>query len=75
VAPIETLPDGCFIRLGDQPFLVHGRHLLPWTFDGYGSPQRRPQDASATVLTPRSLVAALIAGYRPLLHPSARRGD
>jgi hypothetical protein len=38
-----------------------------WSFGGYG--ERRPHVAAArvSVLTPRSTVAALRAGYRPAL--------
>jgi hypothetical protein len=73
-APLAGLPDGCFVQLGAAKgaLLVLGRHLLPWTFAGYGAPQRRPRHAIATVLTPRSTVAALAAGYRPRLHPTAQ---
>lgn len=72
-APLDDLPDGTFVALADgpdAPLLVLAANLLPWTFEGYGAPQRRPR-GTATVLTPRSTVAALAAGYAPVLHPSA----
>lgn len=73
-APLHELPDGAFAALPDapaQPLLIHGDCLLPWSFDGYGAPTPRPRGVIADVLTPRSTVAALAAGYTPVLHPSA----
>jgi hypothetical protein len=70
-APLADLPDGAFIRDGDDVLLVLGDRLLPFSPDGYGPPRRRPDDRPATVLTPAPLVAVLSAGYRPRLHPSA----
>ncbi|MFL5538808.1 MAG: hypothetical protein ACJ8J0_07425, partial [Longimicrobiaceae bacterium] len=71
-APLGTLPDGAFVALpGDpRPFLVLGGALLAWTPGGYADRLARPS-ATVEVLTPRSTVAALRAGYRPVLHPTA----
>lgn len=71
-ARVDALPDGAFVALeGDsRPYLVHGGALLPWTPEGYGARFSR-QSAVVEVLTPESTVAALRAGYRPALHPSA----
>ena len=55
------------------PALVHADRLLPHTPDGYGPPQRRAP-GRVTVMTPAPTVAALAAGYRPVLHPSAATG-
>jgi hypothetical protein len=44
--------------------------LYPWSFGGYGGPVAPGPSAEGTVLTPRSIVAALGAGYRPATHPS-----
>lgn len=68
-----ALPDGTFLRGSSGPALLLGPHLLPWTPAGYGPALPRPDGAEVTVLTPRPAVAVLAAGYRPLLHPSARR--
>lgn len=70
-APLPALPDGAFIDLEDGAWLVLDEALLPWRPDGYGRPKRRPATLQVTVLTPRSTVGALRAGYRPALHPSA----
>jgi hypothetical protein len=71
-APLHALPDGAFVAVeGDpRPFLVLGGVLLAWTPRGYAD--RIPRfDGTVEVLTPRSTVNALRAGYRPMLHPSA----
>ena len=68
-----TLPDGAMVALepgGAIAHLVWGGKLLRWSATGY-----RPDGAvggtpMTEVLTPRSTVAALAAGYRPLPHAS-----
>jgi hypothetical protein len=69
---IETLPDGVFVVLesGGAPYLVHGDALHPWSFAGYGAPIARP-GAMVQVLTPRSIVRAIAAGFTPGIHSSA----
>lgn len=72
--PYPGLPDGVFVLRDQEPFLVHGRDLLPWSPAGYGPSQPRPLRGEATVVTPASLVAILRLGWAPLvplLHPSA----
>jgi hypothetical protein len=72
--PYAVLPDTTFVLDADQPCLVLGGVLLPWSPAGYGQPRRRPPSGSATVITPPSLVAVLQLGWEPvvpLLHPSA----
>ena len=72
-ARFADLPDGAFVLLDGEPFLVRGRQLLCWTPGGYGEPRSRP-GGEAVLLTPPSLVAVLAAGWEPLvplLHPSA----
>jgi hypothetical protein len=71
------LPDGTFIRYAKTQgvratFLVAGSSLLTWHPSGYASlvtPSAISEEVE--VLTPRSIVAVLAAGYRPMLHPSA----
>jgi hypothetical protein len=48
-----------------RAFALRGDAILPWSFAGYGAPQRRPRAGLARVLTPPSIVRALGAGYRP----------
>jgi hypothetical protein len=72
-APASQLPDGVMIRRGGVTGLLAGGRLLPWSFAGYGSPAELPPGPLAELLTPPATVAAIAAGYRPQLHPSARR--
>ncbi|MGZ8783650.1 MAG: hypothetical protein ACXWZB_09150 [Gaiellaceae bacterium] len=73
-AHLAELPAGaCGLRDG-VPHLVLGPRLLAWSPAGYRAPIRRPEGASATLITPPSLVALLRTGRRPLvplLHPTA----
>jgi hypothetical protein len=73
-ALLSALPEGTFVRLpdaGPQAYLIDGPDLLPWTPGGYGPRLPAPKRREVEVLTPRSIVAVLSAGYRPMLHPSA----
>jgi hypothetical protein len=69
-ARIGDLPNGSFVTWEGQPHLVLARRLRPWTAEGY---QRAINVGSERlpVLTPPSIVAALAAGYRPIVHASA----
>jgi hypothetical protein len=74
-AQFDTLPDGAFVLYEGEPWLALGGELLRWTPAGYTDRLPRPAAETATVLTPPSLLAALRAGWEPLvplLHPSAR---
>jgi hypothetical protein len=64
-----TLPDGAFFTLGGDAFVKWENMARAWSFGGYGAPA--PIPARAQRLTPRATCAALAAGYRPVLHPSA----
>jgi hypothetical protein len=71
------IPSGAIVRYplaGDRPraCLVVGDNLLAWHPSGYTAliiPAEVGEEVD--VLTPRSIVAVLSAGYRPMLHPSA----
>ncbi|MCW3464521.1 hypothetical protein [Chitinophaga nivalis] len=67
------LPDGCFILWQQQPCLVAGDWVYPWTPAGYLPGLPRPVSGQVTVLTPASVVNAFQAGYTPqmALQPSA----
>jgi hypothetical protein len=67
--PIERLPDGAMVLAGDKSYLIAQGRALPWSPAGYGAP--RTSLGHAMLLTPPSTLRALIAGYRPVLHPSA----
>jgi hypothetical protein len=69
-ADCGALPDGVFLLRDGRPWLVRGGSALLWSPAGYT--ERRPLPAGPVpVLTPRSIVAVIAAGYRPVLHPSA----
>ncbi len=67
---IDRLPEGTMIALGGDAFLVVNGRPLRWTFAGYQKPEAPMRDAM--LLTPLSTLRALAAGYRPVLHRSAR---
>ena len=85
-APAASLPDGAFVLWpadsaadsgGDLqgnlvPYLVAGGWLLRWSPFGYSAAIARPQLGTWQVLTPRSVVNTLAAGYVADLHPSAQ---
>jgi hypothetical protein len=67
--PLDSLPDGAMIALGPSAYLLKGGVALLWEADRYrraGEPDRIDG-----LLTPPASLAALAAGYRPVLHPSA----
>jgi hypothetical protein len=70
----RELPAGAFVAVDDAPALVLDDRLVPWSAAGYGPASNRPTRGDATVLTPRSTVAVLANGYRPLIHPTEARG-
>ena len=67
------LPDGAILTLPARPaqaYLLMGGRLFPWSFAGYGKPIVADAGAAATVLTPATSLAALRAGYVPVVHPT-----
>lgn len=68
------LPDGAFVLLAGEPWLVRGAALRRWTPAGYAESRARAAVARAPLVTPRSLVEVLRTGWEgavPLLHPTA----
>jgi hypothetical protein len=70
-AQLGDLPDGVMVSRGGNFALWCQGTLLPWSFGGYGAPERVSPRTTAGLLTPPSIVAALRAGYLPLVHPTA----
>ena len=70
-ARIETLPDGAMVAIGGDAWLVAAEALLKWSHAGY-SDRRQCGEGEVSVITPAPMVACLAAGYRPVLHASAR---
>ena len=69
--PVGELPDGAMVQQDGESFLIAQGRALQWSPAGYRAAQNVPQDAM--LLTPPSTLRALLAGYRPVLHPSAIR--
>jgi hypothetical protein len=69
---LAELPGGAFVLLDGEPWLVLGSELLRWTPGGYS--ERRPRRSGrADVVTPRTSVRVLAAGWRgelPLVQPN-----
>jgi hypothetical protein len=68
---IGELPDGTYVALDGDAWLVWGDELLAWSGAGYANRRPRPVRMDVDVLTPGSIVAVLASGYRPGVHPSA----
>jgi hypothetical protein len=70
---IGSLPDGAFVVLVDEPWLVLGSELLRWTPGGY-SERRRRFSGLVDVVTSPTILQVLASGWSgsmPLIHPSA----
>jgi len=65
------LPDGTYVLLGREPYVVVAGHLVHWTRDGYRERRPSPTRGTATVLTPPSTVAVLAGGYPVQIDSSA----
>jgi hypothetical protein len=68
---LGALPAGVMVRYEEAPALVLPGGVRPWSFAGYGALVPVPEDTVVDVLTPPAMVAAVGAGYRPLVHPTA----
>jgi hypothetical protein len=74
VATLDELPDGVFVTnraWEERAYLVWGDYLLAWSPGGYSERRRRPYGEEVKVLTPKSTVETIRAGYTPDVHPSA----
>ncbi len=76
LARCDDLPDGVFVQRTASPaeaYLIRRGGLLLWSPGGYQRRVPRPRGEEVLVLTPRSTVEAIRAGYVPEVHPSAGR--
>jgi hypothetical protein len=73
VEPIASVPSGVMVELDGQACVRLDGVLRPWSFDGYGPAVAAPRATRVRVLTPRSIVRAIRAGFLPSVHESARR--
>ena len=67
--PMERLPDGAMVQAGEDSYLIVGGKLLRWSFAGYC--EAGELIGEAMLITPPSTLRALVAGFQPVLHPSA----
>jgi hypothetical protein len=64
------LPDGAMVQAGDESFLIARGRALVWSPEGYRAAPGAIE--GATLLTPPSTLRAFSAGYRRVLHRSAK---
>ncbi|HEY7666736.1 MAG TPA: hypothetical protein VIE12_01285 [Actinomycetota bacterium] len=70
----RTLPDGAFVLLDGEPWVVVDDRLARWTPGGYVGRVARPTRGDLEVVTPSSILAVLRTARAPavpFLHPSA----
>jgi hypothetical protein len=70
-APLSSVPDGVIVEHGGRPYLRREGRTRPWSFSGYGAAAAIPPATKVRVLTPRSIVRAIVAGFVPGVHESA----
>jgi hypothetical protein len=70
-AKLGDLPRGTIVALDAGAALWQEGRLFTWSFEGYGAGTPADPGRSVDVLTPRSTVGALAAGYLAGVHPSA----
>jgi hypothetical protein len=73
-AAVGDLPDGVMVSLPgtEDAFLLWRDRLHHWTPSGYDEVQPAERGLVVDVLTPRTTVSAIRAGYVPELHNSVR---
>lgn len=63
-SPLKDLPDGIFIAVANEAYLVSNEHVHLWTPFGYSERKQIMPLTVVTVLTPKSIVNALKAEAR-----------
>jgi hypothetical protein len=74
VAALDDVPDGVIVTVPawrGEAYTVRGNSLLAWSPGGYRERRQRPKAEAVRVLTPKSTVETIRAGYVPTIHPSA----
>jgi hypothetical protein len=69
-APLNSLPDGCFVRIAGTSYLVWNGCLFRWSAAGYDEKLIPYDDRAVEALTPELIVKCLAHGYRPKVHDS-----
>jgi hypothetical protein len=67
---VANLPDGAYVALDGEAWLLWGGELHAWSDTGYTRRRIQGPRGKVVVLTPRSIVAILAAQYRPGVHPT-----
>jgi hypothetical protein len=62
---LADIPDGTFIMMNGDSFLFYKNQLHRWTPFGYKETISVPHTSMLDVLTPNSIVNAIVAGYAP----------
>jgi hypothetical protein len=70
-APLDSLPEGCFIQIDGSSYLLWKGALLVWSPEGYTKKLHRAGAAKVTVLTPEPIVQCIRHGYTPEVHDSS----
>jgi hypothetical protein len=70
-AVLSTLPAGSIAEHEGRAYLIWAGKLRPWSFAGYGPAAGVLPATEVTVLTPKSIVQAIRAGFVPHVHESA----
>jgi len=70
-AVLSSLPAGTIVEHRGRPHLHWDGKLLPWSFFGYGLAAEVSPEVEVNVLTPKSIVRAIRAGFVPQVHESA----
>jgi len=74
MARLDELPDGVFVQSAESPThacLLWRDWLLAWSPGGYRDRRPLQRGEQVQVLTPKSTVAAIRAGYTPAVHATA----
>ena len=69
---LAAVPPGAIVMASGGFFLRTAQGARAWGFAAYGPEREIDPAAVVAVVTPRAVRAALAAGYRPMLHPSAQ---
>lgn len=69
--PLAAVPPGAMVAVRGVFLLRLPGGSRPWGFAGYGPPVPIPEATTVELVTPPASCAALAAGYRPRLHPTA----
>ena len=69
---LSGLPEGCMVRHEGADYLIWNGALHRWSRAGYLGAVRGTRGLRLSVLTPRSIVEVLEAGYVPRVHSTVR---